>query len=137
MQSIQRSFCGPGNVVSIEVDCGNYSAVFTGIRRLLEVPKEEVCQKACEKAKQYLSSKAAIDENNCRINIDSVYMAAGRFTTFGNRPCHTLTNIEIIQCFWMQIFQSVNWKRSLGNCCTKIKEKVMKWVKSDNLKFYQ
>ncbi len=89
---------GPGNIVTIEIACGNITELFTGFGRR-EVSAELVASEAIEQAKRYLASEAASGEHLADQLILPMAMAGGgRFTTL-KLSTHATTNIEIVKKF--------------------------------------
>ena len=90
--------CGPGNVVTIEVECDHLTEVFTGFGKR-GVPAETVAGKAAEEAQRYLSSGAAVGEYLAdQLLIPLALAGGGAFTTLG-LSSHAETNIEVIKAF--------------------------------------
>jgi RNA 3'-terminal phosphate cyclase (ATP) len=89
---------GPGNVVTIGIECENVTEVFTGFGER-GVRAEAVAEKAAQQARRYLSSEAAVGEYLADQLLIPMSMAGGG--TFTTLPLsrHATTNIEVIGKF--------------------------------------
>jgi RNA 3'-terminal phosphate cyclase (ATP) len=95
---VVRNSCGPGNVVSIEIESERVTEVFTGFGER-GVPAEAVAEKAVREARRYLASEAAVGEYLAdQLLIPMALAGGGVFTTYPLSR-HALTNIEIIHKF--------------------------------------
>jgi RNA 3'-terminal phosphate cyclase (ATP) len=89
---------GPGNVVTIEVECEHLTEVFTGFGER-QVPAETVADKAVQEARRYLSKGAAVGEHlTDQLLIPLALAGGGAFRTVGLSR-HAQTNIEVIKAF--------------------------------------
>lgn len=89
---------GPGNVVTIEVECEHLTEVFTGFGEK-QVPAESVADKAVQEARRYLSEDAAVGEYlTDQLLIPFALAGGGTFRTLGLSR-HARTNIEVIKAF--------------------------------------
>lgn len=93
-----RNSCGPGNVVSIEIESEHLTEVFTGFGER-GVPAEAVAEKAVKEARRYLASEAAVGEYLADQLLVPLALAGGGAFTTGHLSRHALTNIEIIHKF--------------------------------------
>jgi len=89
---------GPGNVVTIEIECERVTEVFTGFgERSLRA--EAVAEKAVQLARRYLASEVAVGEYLADQLLIPMAMAGdGSFTTLPLSR-HSTTNIEVIRRF--------------------------------------
>jgi RNA 3'-terminal phosphate cyclase (ATP) len=93
-----RDSCGPGNVVSIEIESEHVTEVFTGFGER-GVPAEAVAEKAVKETRRYLASEVAVGEYLAdQLLIPMALSGGGSFTTCPLSR-HSLTNIEIIHKF--------------------------------------
>ena len=89
---------GPGNVVTISVECEHVSEVFTGFGER-GVRSEAVAEKAALQARRYIGSEAAVGENLAdQLLIPMAMAGGGSFTTLPLSR-HTTTNIAVIGKF--------------------------------------
>ncbi len=89
---------GPGNIVTIEVECENLTEVFTGFGQR-QVPAETVAEKAVQQARRYLSKDVAVGEYLAdQLLIPLALAGGGAFHTLGLSR-HAQTNIEVIERF--------------------------------------
>ncbi len=89
---------GPGNVVTIEVECEHLTEVFTGFGER-QVPAETVADKVTQQARRYLSKGAAVGEYlTDQLLIPLALAGGGAFRTLGLSR-HAQTNIEVIKAF--------------------------------------
>ena len=89
---------GPGNVVTIEVECEHLTEVFTGFGER-QVPAETVADKAVQEARRYLSKGAAVGEYlTDQLLIPLALAGGGAFRTLGLSR-HAQTNIEVVKAF--------------------------------------
>lgn len=93
-----RNSCGPGNVVSIEVESEHVTEVFTGFGER-GVTAEAVAEKAVKEARRYLASEVAVGEYLADQLLIPMALAGGGAFTTGPLSRHALTNIEIIHKF--------------------------------------
>lgn len=90
--------CGPGNIVTIEVECQHLTEVFTGFGER-QVRAESVADKACQQARRYLSKDVAAGEYlTDQLLIPLALAGGGAFRTLGLSR-HAETNIEVIKAF--------------------------------------
>ncbi|HLG14189.1 MAG TPA: RNA 3'-terminal phosphate cyclase [Blastocatellia bacterium] len=89
---------GPGNVVTIELECEQVTEVFTGFGER-GVRAEAVAEKAVQQARRYLASEAAVGEYLADQLLIPMAMAGGGSFTTGPLSRHTMTNIEVISKF--------------------------------------
>ena len=68
-ESVERS-PGPGNVVTIEIECEYVTEVFTGFGER-GVRSEAVAEKATATARRYIGSEAAVGRVPCGSDADS------------------------------------------------------------------
>lgn len=89
---------GPGNVVTVEIECEHVTEVFTGFGER-GVRSEAVAEKAVQQARRYLGSEAAVAEYLAdQLLIPMAMAGGGSFTTLPLSR-HTTTNIEVIRKF--------------------------------------
>lgn len=89
---------GPGNVVTIEIECEHVTEVFTGFGER-GVRAEAVAEKAVQQARRYLASEAAVGEYLADQLLIPMAMAGGGSFTTGPLSRHATTNIEVIRQF--------------------------------------
>lgn len=89
---------GPGNFISIEIECEHVTEVFTGFGRR-GVPAETVAAEVAEETKRYLEAEVPVGEHLAdQLLLPLALAGAGKYVT--SRPTeHTRTNIEIIRKF--------------------------------------
>lgn len=88
---------GPGNVVMLEIE-SDLSELFTGFGEL-GVRAETVAQRACDEARRYLATSAAVGEHLAdQLLVPLALAKGGAFTTLP-LSAHTRTNIETIRKF--------------------------------------
>ena len=93
-----RDSRGPGNVVSIEVECEQLTEVFTGFGER-HVRAETVAEKAAQQVQCYLSKGAAVGEYlTDQLLIPLALAGGGAFRTL-ELSRHAETNIEVIKAF--------------------------------------
>jgi RNA 3'-terminal phosphate cyclase (ATP) len=95
---VVRNSCGPGNVVSIEIESEHVTEVFTGFGER-GVPAEAVAEKAVKEARRYLAIEVAVGEYLADQLLIPMALAGGGSFTTGPFSRHALTNIEIIHKF--------------------------------------
>jgi len=96
-ESVERS-PGPGNVVTIEIECEQVTEVFTGFGQR-GVRSEAVAEKAGQQARRYIASDAAVGEFLADQLLVPMAMAGiGSFTTLPLSR-HATTNVEVIGKF--------------------------------------
>ena len=96
-ESIERS-PGPGNVVTIEIECEHVTEVFTGFGER-SLRSEAVAEKAVRQARRYIGSEAAVGEYLAdQLLIPMAMAGRGSFTTLPLSR-HATTNIEVIGKF--------------------------------------
>ena len=96
-ESVERS-PGPGNVVTIEIECEHVTEVFTGFGER-GVRSEAVAEKAVQQARRYIGSEAAVGEYLAdQLLIPMAMARGGSFTTLPLSR-HATTNIEVIGKF--------------------------------------
>lgn len=96
-ESVERS-PGPGNVVTIEIECEHVTEVFTGFGER-GVRSEEVAEKAVQQSRRYIGSEAAVAEYLAdQLLIPMAMARGGSFTTLPLSR-HATTNIEVIRKF--------------------------------------
>jgi RNA 3'-terminal phosphate cyclase (ATP) len=89
---------GPGNVVTIEVECENVTEVCTGFGER-GVPAERVAERVLQEARRYLSAGAPVGEYLAdQLLIPLALAGSGAFRTPALSP-HAETNIAVIQAF--------------------------------------
>ncbi|MEK6323168.1 MAG: RNA 3'-terminal phosphate cyclase [Acidobacteriota bacterium] len=89
---------GPGNVVTIEIECEHVTEVFTGFGER-GVRSEAVAEKAVQQARRYLASEGAIAEYLAdQLLIPMAMAGGGSFTTLPLSR-HATTNIAVIGKF--------------------------------------
>lgn len=96
-ESVERS-PGPGNVVTIEIECEHVTEVFTGFGER-SLRSEAVAEKAVQQARRYIGSEAAIGEYLTDQLLIPIAMARGGSFTTGPLSRHATTNIEVIRRF--------------------------------------
>jgi len=89
---------GPGNVVTIEIECENVTEVFTGFGER-GVRSEGVADRAVQQARRYLASEAAVAEYLADQLLIPLAMAGGGSFTTLPLSRHATTNIEVIREF--------------------------------------
>ena len=89
---------GPGNVVTIEIECEHVTEVFTGFGER-GLRSEAVAEKAAQQARRYIGSEAAVAEFLADQLLIPMAMAGGG--SFSTLPLsrHATTNIEVIRKF--------------------------------------
>jgi len=96
-ESVERS-PGPGNVVTIEIECEHVTEVFTGFGER-SLRSEAVAEKAVQQARRYIGSEAAVGEYLAdQLLIPMAMARGGSFTTLPLSR-HATTNIEVIGKF--------------------------------------
>ncbi len=96
-ESVDRS-PGPGNVVTIEVECEHVTEIFTGFGQR-GLRSEAVAEKAAQQAQRYIASEAAVGEYLAdQLLIPMAMAGIGSFTTLPLSR-HATTNIEVIGKF--------------------------------------
>ena len=96
-ETIERS-PGPGNVVTIEIECEHVTEVFTGFGER-GLRSEAVAEKAAQQARRYIGSEAAVGEYLAdQLLIPMAMTGGGSFTTLPLSR-HTTTNIGVIGKF--------------------------------------
>jgi len=89
---------GPGNVVTIEVECEHLTEVFTGFGER-QIRAETVAERATQEARRYLSKGAAVGEYlTDQLLIPLALAGGGAFRALGLSR-HAQTNIEVIEKF--------------------------------------
>lgn len=89
---------GPGNVVTIEIECEHLTEVFTGFGKR-QVPAETVADKAIQQAQRYLSKGVPVGEYlTDQLLIPLALAGGGEFRTL-RLSHHAQTNIEVIKAF--------------------------------------
>src|ERR1700730_12478892 len=96
-ESIERS-PGPGNVVTIELECEHVTEVFTGFGER-SLRSEAVAEKAVQQARRYIGSEAAAGEYLADQLLVPMAMAGGGSFTTLPLSRHATTNIEVIGKF--------------------------------------
>jgi len=96
-ESVERS-PGPGNVVTIEIECEHVTEVFTGFGER-GVRSEAVAEKAAQQARRYIGSEAAVAEYLADQLLIPMSMAGGGSFTTLPLSRHATTNIEVIGKF--------------------------------------
>ncbi len=89
---------GPGNVLTVEVECRHITEVFVGFGER-RVRAETVASNLAKSVRRYLAAGAPVGENLAdQLLLPLALAGAGSFLTL--RPSrHTMTNIEVIQRF--------------------------------------
>jgi len=96
-ESVERS-PGPGNVVTIEIECEHVTEVFSGFGER-SLRSEAVAEKAVHQARRYIGSEAAVGEYLAdQLLIPMAMAGGGSFTTLPLSR-HATTNIEVIGKF--------------------------------------
>ena len=96
-ESIERS-PGPGNIVTIEIECEHVTEVFTGFGEQ-GLRSEAVAEKAVQQARRYIGSEAAVGEHLAdQLLIPMAMAGTGSFTTLPLSR-HATTNIAVIGKF--------------------------------------
>ena len=89
---------GPGNILTLEIECENITEVFTGFGER-GVSAEKVAKRAVKQAREYLASDAPVGRHLAdQILIPMAMSGGGKFRTL-SLTRHTKTNIEIIKRF--------------------------------------
>ena len=89
---------GPGNIVTIAVECEHLTEVFTGFGEK-QVAAESVANKVVQEARRYLSKPVAVGEYlTDQLLIPLALAGGGAFSTLGLSR-HARTNIEVIETF--------------------------------------
>jgi RNA 3'-terminal phosphate cyclase (ATP) len=89
---------GPGNVVTIQIDCENVTEVFTGFGER-GVRAEAVAEQAVQQARRYLASEAAVGEHLADQLVVPMAIAGGGSFTTGPLSRHAVTNTEVVRKF--------------------------------------
>jgi len=93
-----RGSIGPGNVVTLEVECEHVTEVATGFGRR-GVPAEDVASGAVVELQRYLGSSGAVGEHLAdQLLLPMAVGGGGSFTTL-EPTLHTHTNAEVIRKF--------------------------------------
>jgi RNA 3'-terminal phosphate cyclase (ATP) len=89
---------GPGNILTVTVESGNATDVFTGFGEK-GTSAEKVASRCAGEVREYLASEAAAGKHLAdQLLVPMAMAGGGRFTTL--QPSgHTLTNIDIIRKF--------------------------------------
>jgi RNA 3'-terminal phosphate cyclase (ATP) len=96
-ESVERS-PGPGNVVTIEIECEHVTEILTGFGQR-GLRSEAVAEKAAQQAQRYIASDAAVGEYLAdQLLIPMAMAGIGSFTTLPLSR-HATTNIEVIGKF--------------------------------------
>ena len=106
---------GPGNVVTIEIECENVTEVFTGFGER-GVKAESVAEAAVRDARRYLASEAAVAEHLADQLIVPLALAGGGSFTTGPLSRHATTNIEVVKKFLAVGIEAIQ----LGNRLVRI-----------------
>jgi RNA 3'-terminal phosphate cyclase (ATP) len=89
---------GPGNVVTIEIECEHVTEVFTGFGER-SLRSEAVAEKAVQQARRYIGADVAVGEYLAdQLLIPMAMAGGGSFTTLPLSR-HATTNIEVIGMF--------------------------------------
>ena len=89
---------GPGNVVTIEIECEQVTEVFTGFGQR-GVPAEAVADRAAREAQRYLSEDVPVGEYlTDQLLIPLAMSGGGVFRTLG-LSSHAETNIAVVKAF--------------------------------------
>jgi len=108
---------GPGNVVTIEVECEHLTEVFTGFGER-QIRAETVAEKATQEARRYLSKGAAVGEYlTDQLLIPLALAGGGAFRALGLSR-HARTNIEVIEKFLDVTFEID--RESLPGCVVRV-----------------
>ena len=89
---------GPGNLLTIEIECEHVTEVFTGFGER-GVHAEAVAEKAVQQVRRYLASEAAAGEYLADQLILPMAIGRGGVFTTGPPSRHTTTNIAVVQKF--------------------------------------
>jgi RNA 3'-terminal phosphate cyclase (ATP) len=93
-----RGSVGPGNAVTLEVECKQVTEVVTGFGQR-GVRAEDVAARASEEMLRYLESTAAVGEHLAdQLLLPMAIGGGGAFTTLAPTT-HTTTNIDVIRKF--------------------------------------
>ena len=108
---------GPGNVVTIEIECEHLTEVFTGFGER-QVPAETVADKATQEVRRYLSKGVPVSEYlTDQLLIPLALAGGGAFRTLGLSR-HAQTNIEVIKAF-LDVDFEIDRKSSPG-CVVRV-----------------
>jgi RNA 3'-terminal phosphate cyclase (ATP) len=89
---------GPGNVVTIEIECENVTEVFTGFGER-GVRAEAIADQVVQQVRRYLAGEAAVGEYLAdQLIVPMAIAGAGSFTT-GPLSRHATTNIDVVRKF--------------------------------------
>ena len=89
---------GPGNVVSVEIESGTLTEVFTGFGEL-GVRAEQVAGRLAKDVRRYLESEVPVGEHLAdQLLLPMALAGSGSFVTMP-LSSHALTNIEVIKWF--------------------------------------
>jgi len=89
---------GPGNVVTIEIECEHVTEVFTGFGER-SLRSEAVAEKAVQQARRYIGSEVAVAEYLAVQLLIPLALAGGVCFTTLPLSRHATTNIEVISMF--------------------------------------
>jgi len=89
---------GPGNIVTIDVECENITEVFTGFGER-GVTAEAVADRTVQEARRYLSRDEPVGEHlTDQLLLPLALAGGGAFRTYGLSR-HAQTNIDVVQAF--------------------------------------
>jgi RNA 3'-terminal phosphate cyclase (ATP) len=109
---------GPGNVVSVLIECEQVTEVFTGIGQK-GVPAEKVARSAAIEARRYLAADVPVGQHLAdQLLIPMVLAGGGVFRSLAPSR-HTETNIDVIRRFMdvdirCEEIASDDWRISIG-----------------------
>ena len=117
-ESVQGS-PGPGNVVTIEIECEQVTEVFTGFGER-GVRSEAVAEKAVQQARRYIGADVAVGEYLADQLLIPMAMAGGGSFTALPLSRHATTNMEVIGRFLDVAIASSQladrvWRVEVGN----------------------
>jgi len=119
LENVLIDSCGPGNIVSIFVESEFLTETFTGFGEK-NVRAEKVGAMVAKQVQRYLEAGAPVGPYLAdQLLIPMALAGSGCFRT-GRLSKHTLTNIEVIQCF-LDVRFSVS--QLTESCCEVVVEK--------------
>jgi RNA 3'-terminal phosphate cyclase (ATP) len=109
-ESVERS-PGPGNVVTIEIECEHVTEVFTGFGER-GLRSEAVAEKAVQQARRYIGADVAVGEYLAdQLLIPMAMAGGGSFTTLPLSR-HATTNIGVIGKFLDVLIETTELSRA-------------------------
>jgi RNA 3'-terminal phosphate cyclase (ATP) len=100
-----RNSVGPGNIVFVEVASSGLTEVFSGFGKIGK-SAESVASDACESARSYLASGAAVGEHLADQLLLPLALAGGGSFTAEKLNLHARTNIDVIAKFLPTEFEA-------------------------------